>query len=184
MRNYVTIADNISNGTERVMMDDHLNVVEKYGRIVYGIAMSKMGHIQDAEDVFQEVFLTYVKKKPVFFEEERARAWFARTTINQCKMMWRNNKKHAAVPLEEAESLYIDDDLIDDVSMAVKELPRIYSAVIELYYFAGLSTKEIANILRITTAAVRTRLKRGRKMLEAMLSETELIAGSEAEHSW
>ena len=89
-------------------MEYHQNIVDKYGKIVYGIAMSHMGNVQDAEDVFQEVFLTYLKKNPIFFEEEKARAWFARTTFYHCKMKWRDIAKHAAVPIEEAEGKLVE----------------------------------------------------------------------------
>ena len=48
------------------MEQDMRAIVDRYGRLVYGIAMAHMKHKEDAEDIFQDVFLTYVRKKPVF----------------------------------------------------------------------------------------------------------------------
>ncbi|MDE7187738.1 MAG: hypothetical protein K2O13_09560, partial [Lachnospiraceae bacterium] len=40
-----------------------------------------------------------------------------------------------------------------------------------LYYVDGFSTKEIAGMLHIKDAAVRSRMARGRKQLEQLLNE-------------
>ena len=52
---------------------------------------------------------------------------------------------------------------------AVRALPATYRSVVVLYYFAGESTAEIAAALRISGAAVRTRLVRARKLLKSQL---------------
>ena len=55
--------------------------IEAFGTLVYRIARSRMATADDAEEVFQEVFITYARKQPVFTDDTRARAWFARTTL-------------------------------------------------------------------------------------------------------
>jgi RNA polymerase sigma-70 factor, ECF subfamily len=44
--------------------------------------------------IVQEVFLRYVKKKPVFESDEHEKAWFIRVTINCSKNLWKNIFKH------------------------------------------------------------------------------------------
>ncbi len=46
--------------------------------------------VSDAEDVYQEVFLQYVKKNPVFASEEHRKAWLLKVTVNYCKKLWRS----------------------------------------------------------------------------------------------
>lgn len=152
------------------MENDMKSIVETYSSLVYRIAYAHLNHKEDAEDVFQEVFLTYVKKKPVFGTEEQARAWFSRTTVNHCRLFWRTKERHQTIPLEDDPS--IPDPGNEDrteLTEALSEVPLRYRKVLEMYYFTGLSTKEIASALRISVNAVRIRLNRGRKLLKETL---------------
>jgi len=45
-------------------------VIRYYSGMVYHLAFAHTGTKHDAADVFQEVFLRYVKKKPVFEDED------------------------------------------------------------------------------------------------------------------
>lgn len=45
-------------------------VIRYYSGMVYHLAFAHTGTKHDADDVFQEVFLRYVKKKPVFEDED------------------------------------------------------------------------------------------------------------------
>ena len=60
-------------------------VVEEYGPAVYRLAFAQLRSKPDAEDVFQEVFLRYVDKAPVFQSQDHEKAWFLRVTLNCCK---------------------------------------------------------------------------------------------------
>ena len=54
---------------------------------------------------------------------------------------------------------------------AIKELPAKCGVVIYLFYYEGYSSREIADILHIKEATVRTRLVRARKLLRTQLKE-------------
>lgn len=62
-------------------------VVRRYADTVYRLAYARTGSRADAEDVFQEVFLRYVQKKPVFHDEEHRKAWLIRVTVNVSKSL-------------------------------------------------------------------------------------------------
>lgn len=57
-------------------------VIKQYSDMVYRLAFARTGTKHDADDVFQEVFFRYVKKRPVFRDEEHRKAWLIRVTIN------------------------------------------------------------------------------------------------------
>ena len=40
------------------------NMIEKYSGLVYKVAITRSGNIENAEDVFQEVFIKYSQKMP------------------------------------------------------------------------------------------------------------------------
>ena len=56
--------------------------------MVYRLAFVRTGTKHDADDVFQEVFLRYVKKKPVFVDEEHRKAWLIKVTVNCSNNFW------------------------------------------------------------------------------------------------
>ena len=58
------------------------SVVNKYADMVYRLAFAQVRSKSDADDIFQEVFLRYVRSKPVFENEEHRKAWLIRVTVN------------------------------------------------------------------------------------------------------
>ena len=73
------------------------------------------------------------------------------------------------------------ENLADSLSMAQEEtkavlsdvmrLPERFRIPIVLYYYLGFSTSEIAELLHVPAATVRTRLARGRSKLKFILEE-------------
>lgn len=49
-------------------------VIDKYSAMVYRIAITQIRSVPDAEDIFQEVFLRYVRKNQTFQSEEHRKA--------------------------------------------------------------------------------------------------------------
>ena len=70
----------------------------------------------------------------------------------------------AAQAAEEAERR-------NEILRAILKLPKKYRLIIHLYYYEDYDTKEIAGILRMNEATVRTRLARGRKILKEVFSD-------------
>ena len=72
----------------------------------YGLplAFAKTGNQQDADDVFQEVFVRYVRKRPVFKNDEHAKTWFLRVTVNCANSLLSSPFRRHSAPLEEGLS--------------------------------------------------------------------------------
>ena len=49
-------------------------VIRQYAGMVYRLAFARSGRKEDADEIFQEVFLRYVKKRPDFESEAHCRA--------------------------------------------------------------------------------------------------------------
>ncbi|QUI24098.1 sigma-70 family RNA polymerase sigma factor [Vallitalea pronyensis] len=150
--------------------DDVDYILNKYADTVYKIAYSQTKDKYHAEDVFQEVFLRLIKKKPVFDSENHLKAWLIRVTINCSKSIFLSSYFKKRTVLHE--------DIIDtkntitqksELYEAVLALPKKYSRVIYLHYYEGYSVKEIAELLTIKEATVKTHLLRGRKQLKRVL---------------
>lgn len=146
-------------------------VVELYSRTVYAIALAKTHRKEDAEDIFQDVFLSYVRKHPVFRDERQGRVWFSKATVYSCKMFWRTRKRHETLPIEAADSVAVQSDEEQELLLEMDSLPKKDREVLELFYFGGLSTEEIAKVIGCSSNAVRIRLTRARTALEKRLNE-------------
>lgn len=153
--------------------EQRTQVVERWGDMVYRLALARTASVPDAEDVFQEVFLRYFRHEEKFHSDEYRKAWLIRCTLNRCKSLLASPWRKRTVPLETAEEVGVEDDY-REVYSAVLSLPEKYRAVIHLHYFEGLSVAEIAAALNSTEGTVKSQLSRGRALLRDMLKEVEL----------
>ena len=132
-----------------------------------------MQHIADAEDVYQDVFLSLFRQNAADWDGEHLKAWLIRATLNRCADLHRFRLRRPVMRLEELpESLCSDHDALELWS-AVANLPEKLRVPIHLYYAEGYSTEEIAAMTGIPAATVRTRLHRARERLKHLLGGFE-----------
>jgi len=142
-------------------------VVRKYAGMVYKLAYSQVHTRSDADDIFQEVFLRYFKKTPLFETEEHQKAWLIRVTINCSKKYWSSAWNRKVMPIEEEIAAPSAED--SGLREALGRLPEKYRAVIHLFYYEGYPINDISKILKVKQSTVRTQLTRARTQLGAML---------------
>ena len=156
-------------------------VVRKYADMVYRLAVANTNVSQDAEDVFQEVFIRLVRYKDRIEDEDHLKAWLIRVTINEARRLetsgWKKNVS-LDVPDEvqdevadendgeaSPEEQYLADEKKQSVLGKVRELPHKYREVIHLFYYEEMKITEIADILETNEATVKTRLRRAKDIL-------------------
>lgn len=143
------------------------NIIEKYSNMVYRLAIARTKNKEDAEDVFQDVFLKLSKKLPEFQNETHEKAWLIRVTINLTNNLFQSAYYKKNVPLE--EELKFEDKEVSDVYFQVLNLPMKYRTIIHLFYYEGFSIKEIAGVLHTNENTIKTRLSRAREQLKCKL---------------
>ena len=148
-------------------------VIQQFGPMVYRLAFAQTRSQADADDVYQEVFLRYVEKAPVFHSGDHAKAWFLRVTINCCNDLWRSPWRRRSAPLTEDLPFETREEL--GLHQELLKLPKKYRAVLHLFYWEDMTTAEIAQVLDLKPAAVRQRLTRARAMLRELLEEEALL---------
>lgn len=165
------------------MTDNRFNnaeyLVDKYLNDIIRMSLVYVKDMDDAQDVAQQVFLTYLKKKPEFESEQHAKNWLIRVTANMSKNHMRS--KRSDVSFEELSGVLSTEDTEyneqierdNEVLNAVMSLKRVYREVIHLYYYEEYDTGEISKILGIPSSSVRTRLARARTLLEKTLKGGE-----------
>lgn len=162
-------------------------IIEEFGDKVYYLAYKITNSHNDAEEVFQEVFLTIYQKIHLLKDFKALPAWIKRVTINIANMKIRNNKRNERL-LNRFEtetnhtnthnSLSISENTINEilsievkdvVNKAISELPPKYKSVIVLNHLKNFSLQKTSDILNISVPAVKSRLHRARKELKNKL---------------
>ena len=145
------------------------NAMEHHGSVVYRLALCRMQSIQDAEDVYQDVFLRLLDQDTSDWDEEHLRAWLLRCTVNRCCDLHRFRLRRPVLALADLPDMAEPDSGTAELWDAVARLPEKLRIPIHLYYAEGYSTEEIAGLLDIPAATVRTRLRRARNRLRDTL---------------
>ncbi len=142
-------------------------LVRAYGDMVYRLAYAQTRSRHDADDVFQEVFLRVVQRRPSFDSEAHEKAWLIRVTLNCLKSHWRAAWRRHDVPLDDRIPCPAPEErALDD---ALRRLSPKARAAVHLFYFEGYTAEEIARMGGEKPSAVRTRLTRARAQLRALL---------------
>ena len=155
----------------RERVEDYLRrSMERYGESVYRLALCRLRSVPDAEDVCQDVFLRLLRKGDPAWDEERTKAFLLRCAVNRCADLGRQRQRRRESPWEELPDRPAEErNEARALWEAVGQLPPPQRTVIHLHYGEGYATGEIAAILRVPAATVRTRLYRGREKLRELL---------------
>ena len=140
--------------------------VRDYKDMVFRVAFGYMKNRDDADDITQNVFLKLFKSDIAFENQEHLRSWLIRVTVNECKSVFRAPWRKMENIEDYAEQLAMPTPKHTELLSTVMSMPEKYRVIIYLFYYEEYSTEEIAGLLGIPAATVRTRLARGRKRLK------------------
>ena len=149
-----------------------LESANKYKQMVYRIAFNYLANPHDADDIVQDAFLKFYICKSPFQSDEHIRYWLIRVTINLCKNELRKPFRRNNIPFDElSASIPFEHKEQSELFESVMSLPEKHRIVLYLFYYEGLSVKEIAGMLGLNESAVTSRLSRARKQLKLELTE-------------
>lgn len=156
------------------------SIVEKYGDMVYRLAITESGNSEDAQDIFQEVFLRLVRFRDRITSEEHLKAWLIRVTVNCSRKHMGSTWKKRVHFFESDENSDIKDNNTPDeyerienqdspLRTAVMNLPEKYRIVIYLHYYEDMKIEQISDILQEKESTIKSRLHRARDILKKKL---------------
>ena len=145
-------------------------LLDRYGNSLLRYAYSYLHNMEDAEEVLQDTLIQFLKTAPVFLSREHEKAWLLRVAANLSKNRLNYNKLRQTDELNEELTAEGREDL-SFVWDAVRQLPESCREAVHLFYYEGLSTKQIASVLQRKEATVRSDLHRGREQLKTILKE-------------
>lgn len=138
---------------------------------VYRLVYARAHRKEDAEDLFQEVFVRYARSAPAFDSAEHEKAWFLRVSINCINSFYKKAEHRRAVSVEQVPEGEAAPQ--DDFELLLMALPEEYRVEVHLFYGERMSVREIAKTVGRSENAVRVRLTRARKMLRESLTGEE-----------
>lgn len=133
------------------------------------------GNSQEAEEVMQDAFLKILTRIGTYREDISFEAWIQRITVRTAldhirrsrPPVWEELTDRCSVPEEEPEEepLYS----VQEIKACMEKLPSGYRIILSLVLFEGYDAEEIAGILGIRPASVRSQYMRARKKLQNLI---------------
>jgi RNA polymerase sigma-70 factor (ECF subfamily) len=152
---------------------------------MYTLAVRLTANEEDASDVVQEAYLRAWKGIRRFRGDAQFTTWMYRITANAASTMTQRRRRQRVTHIDEVaepvemrlehqpEGAAESAAALEELSMAVSELPPKLRSIVVLKDVYGLSHEDIADELGISVAAAKVRLHRGRKKLRDLLYDEE-----------
>jgi len=178
----------------RVREDDtaaFTELVSHYQHRLVGIMHHLVGNTEEAEDLAQEVFLRVYRNRKKYTPQAKFSTWFFTIANNLALNALRNRNRKPAVPLATSDSgplgirpeeqLVRDQgatpsfglrqaELADRIRSALDTLNERQRMAVVLNKFEDMSYLEIAEVMGMTTKAVKSLLSRARTRLRDALA--------------
>lgn len=132
-----------------------------------------------AEDIVQEVFLTFIDRNYYFKTEVQLKTFLYRSVRNSClniekhsqvKKKYENHLKHATAHQESDDHKIIEQEVYSLLFNAINKLPERCRQIFELH-LKGKKNEEIAQLMNISVMTVKTQKKIGMKFLRKELGD-------------
>jgi len=163
---------------------------------LYRTALRMTKNVGDAEDLVQEALVKAYRFWDKFEPGSNCRAWLFKIMTNVFINEYRSKSRSPmSVNVDDIDDNYLygqlaansDGDnpekelfakmLDDDVKKAIDELPEDFRIVVVLSFIEGFSYQEIAEIADLQLGTVKSRLHRGRKLLQKELLDYAIRNG-------
>ena len=164
-------------GDERALA----TMYERWGRLVYGMAMRSLGNLADAEDVTQRVFVAAWLGR-AGFDPDRARlsAWLVGITKNSIadaheRRARDRRDREALIQSLDRELTDWPDDLAERlvVADALADLPETPRRIMRLAFYDRLTHSQIADRLDLPLGTVKSHIRRSLDRLRSRLEVSE-----------
>lgn len=168
-------------------------LVSRYQRKVYTIALSMVKSPDDAMDIAQEAFIKVHRYIGNFQGSSSFYTWLYRIIVNLCIDHMRRSGKFVSAEFDERthdreqderEVCVLSSDLgnnpsrtigrkelAEQIRRAIDQLPPYHKAVIEMREIEGMSYAEMAKAMRVSKGTIMSRLHHARHKLQRILKD-------------
>lgn len=151
-------------------------LVERYQRVLFGVALRLVANYEDARDVTQNTFIRAYERLETFDPNRRFFSWIYRIAVNESLNLRRSRRPQEelgtamAVAGGQAEAVEVRETA-ERVEQALRQLSDEYREVVVLRYFGELSYEEISEAVGVPEKTVKSRLFSARQRLAGILGQ-------------
>ncbi len=165
-------------------------LVEQEGGRLYSLALRFCGNATEAEDLVQETFLQAFKHWKRFRGDAKPSTWLYQIASRACQRMHRKRSGEPERVQSLSQPISMDGPVPDlpgdqnqpldaqlpqearqELEKAIAALPTLFRMPLVLKEIVGFSVKEVATMLGLKEATVKTRLHRARLIVRDAMSE-------------
>ena len=170
---------NLLEGLRKQSPKAQQQMLDRYGRDVFAQVVRLIPVVENAEEVYQDVFIKVFKNIEKYDEEKSSlRTWISRIAYNE-SITFLRHKRLPVIYYEdhdgEAEKLSDTEveatfgqpnpETVQLIRAALKHLPPDERAIITMFYYEEMSLKDIAYVTESLPTTVASKLSRTRKKL-------------------
>ncbi len=170
---------NLLEGLRKQSPKAQQQMLDRYGRDVFAQVVRLIPVVENAEEVYQDVFVKVFKNIGQYDAEKSSlRTWISRIAYNE-SITFLRHKRLPVIYYEdhdgEAERLsdaeveatfgQLNPETVQLIRAALKHLPPDERAIITMFYYEEMSLKDIAYVTESLPTTVASKLSRTRKKL-------------------
>ena len=170
---------NLIEGLRRQSPQAQQQMLERYGRAVFAQVARLVPSFEDAEEVYQDVFIKVFKNINMYdVEQSSLKTWISHIAYNESisflrhktmPVIYYEDREGEAEKLSESEVEatfgHPNPETVQLIRAALKHLPPDERAIITMFYYEEMSLKEIAYVTESIPTTIASKLSRTRKKL-------------------
>ena len=168
---------NLLQGLRQQSPQAQQQTLERYGRDVFAQVVRLVTVVENAEEVYQDVFIKVFRNIGQYDAEKSSlRTWISRIAYNEAISFLRK-KSTPMIYFEDYDGEALSDEEVDEtfgqanketvqlIRAALKHLPPEERALITMFYYEEMSLKDIAFVTESLPTTIASKLSRTRKKL-------------------
>jgi RNA polymerase sigma-70 factor (ECF subfamily) len=159
--------------------DSFRRIYEKYESFLLTLAANLLGDGSAAEDVVQDVFVSFVQSVEKFRLRGSLKGYLATCVANRARDCIRKRQRHRTVAVNEAEQtvsdvnepvqLVINNEELQRLKLAMTELPYEQREAVALHLNGDLKFRQIAKLQKVLIKTAQSRYRYGLDKLRSIL---------------
>lgn len=176
--------DQLIEGCKKGKRQSFEQLYRKYSATMLGMCFRYCSSKDEAEDVVQEGFIKVFQKIGTYKGSGSFEGWIKRIMINTAINTYKTNSRfpfteeiNDRLIVDDSDQIIEMDDGIKSETLMkiIRDLPKGYKVVFNMYAIDGLTHKEIADNLGISVSTSKSQLFKARRWLRNKLIDNKII---------